>query len=108
MRADGRVLDRRTGYGPATKPATLDAIGRSLGVTRERARQLFERAMAKMTRRGELRGMTPEDILHGLAMLGVMAEIAEADRWEGRCIASIYVEAPSVRCSNPLPCERHP
>ena len=49
---------------------TLDIIGASMGVTRERARQLEKSAMAKVKAGFLARGYTESDILDYLSSLG--------------------------------------
>ena len=55
------------------KPATHDDIAQAMGVTRERVRQIEEQALAKMLRRGAALGLGEEDVMLGLARLGVMS-----------------------------------
>jgi RNA polymerase primary sigma factor len=46
-RRERKILDRYFGFGSG-EPTTLEAIGRDLGITRERVRQLKDRAMGKI------------------------------------------------------------
>jgi RNA polymerase primary sigma factor len=52
-----RILELRFGFGDA-EPQTLDAIGRELGLTRERVRQLEGETLARLAK-GPLRGLDP-------------------------------------------------
>lgn len=47
-----------------SEPETLDAIGRMLGVTRERVRQIEGIALTKLRRFARTQGMTAEDVLN--------------------------------------------
>ena len=42
--------------------ATLDEVGRELGMSRERVRQIEKQALAKAAEILRARGMTPEDL----------------------------------------------
>jgi RNA polymerase primary sigma factor/RNA polymerase nonessential primary-like sigma factor len=58
-----QIVRRRFGLFGA-EPETLDAIGRMLGVTRERVRQIEGIALAKLRRLARTQGMTAEDVLN--------------------------------------------
>jgi RNA polymerase primary sigma factor/RNA polymerase nonessential primary-like sigma factor len=58
-----QIVRRRFGLSGA-EPETLDAIGRMLGVTRERVRQIEGIALVKLRRFARTQGMTAEDVLN--------------------------------------------
>ena len=64
-----------------TPPATLEAIGSAMGITRERARQIQAQALNRFCERMVRLGWSHEDALLGLATLGVQSmERAAAPR----------------------------
>lgn len=55
---EARILSMYYGLPPETEPLTLEEIGAALGVTRERIRQLRERAFIKLKASPEVRNLT--------------------------------------------------
>lgn len=71
------VVVRRFGIGPSSERETLEAIGASYGITRERVRQIEEHGLAQIRKSEEYRGLEPqiEELKKAVDALGsVVAE----------------------------------
>src|SRR5215218_686398 len=62
-----RVIELRFGFGEGTDGISLDQIGRELGLTRERIRQLEASALVRLGSLLETRPLSPRDDLAGAA-----------------------------------------